>query len=238
MRWKFLWRRWTTTIPTMTISRRLPWPLRWAGIALMLGLSAALALWTFEFGKTIAGLDRDSHERIAELETQVERLRQERDKAQAVANTAESLLTTERTTQSKLAEKVSQLEATNVKLKEDLSVFERLLQGAGKGVAALSVKDLQVDAPQPGRLHYQFMLLLGNRNGPAFSGRYEVTLSGTLGGKPWKLSPPAGRQPVQVKPYQRFSGDLEYPAQAVVKTVQVSVTDPGGTVRATETLSL
>ena len=82
------------------------------------------------------------------------------------------------------------------------------------------------------------MIMLGNRNGPAFSGRHEITLSGTLNGKPWKFSPPAGRQPVQVKPYQRLSGDLEYPAQAVVKTVQVSVTDPGGTVRATETLSL
>lgn len=236
MRWKFLWRRWTT-IPTMTISRRLPWPLRWAGIALMLGLSAALALWTFEFGKTIAGVDRDSHERLIELQAQVEQLRQERDKAQAIANTAESLLTTERTTQSKLAEKVSQLEAANLKLKEDLGVFERLLQGSGKA-AALSVKDMQAETPRPGQVHYQFMLLLGNRSGPAFSGRYEITLSGTLNGKPWKLSPAAGRQPVQVKPYQRLSGDLEYPAQAVVKTVQVSVTDPSGAVRATETLSL
>lgn len=237
MRWKFLWRRWTT-IPTMTIRRRLPWPLRWAGIALMLGLSAAIALWAFEFGKTIAGVDQDSRELVLQLREQVEQLRQERDKAQAIANTSGSLITTERTAQSKLAEKISQLEASNLKLKEDLSVFERLLQGTNKAPGGLSIKGLQAESAHAGQLHYQFMIMLGNRNGPAFSGRHEITLSGTLNGKPWKFSPPAGRQPVQVKPYQRLSGDLEYPAQAVVKTVQVSVTDPGGTVRATETLSL
>ena len=41
----------------MIVRSRLPWPLRWAAVAVMCGFSAALALWAFEFGKQFAGLD-------------------------------------------------------------------------------------------------------------------------------------------------------------------------------------
>jgi hypothetical protein len=58
MRWKLLRRRLSVSAPRMIVRSHLPWPLRWAVVALTLGFSAALALWAFEFGKEIAGLDR------------------------------------------------------------------------------------------------------------------------------------------------------------------------------------
>ena len=42
----------------MIVRSHLPWPLRWVFVALMFGFSAASALWAFEFGQDIAGLDR------------------------------------------------------------------------------------------------------------------------------------------------------------------------------------
>ena len=62
MRWKLLRRRLSVSAPRMIVRSHLPWPLRWMAAALMLGLSAALGLWAFEFGKSIAGLDRDDKE--------------------------------------------------------------------------------------------------------------------------------------------------------------------------------
>ena len=51
-----LWRRrLTISAPRMAIRSALPWPLRWLLGGLVLGLSAALALWAFEFGREIAG---------------------------------------------------------------------------------------------------------------------------------------------------------------------------------------
>ena len=83
----------------MTVSTSLPWPLRWALIAIMLGFCAAIALWAFEFGRDLA-LDGSSREELARLRTELEvakkeldTLKVERDKARAVANTADTLVT-------------------------------------------------------------------------------------------------------------------------------------------------
>ena len=76
----------------MIVRSHLPWPLRWIAFALMLGFSAALGLWAFEFGKNIAGLDRSAKAELAQLRVEVEKLRSEREGAQSIANTAESLL--------------------------------------------------------------------------------------------------------------------------------------------------
>ena len=51
MRWKLLRRRMSISAPRVIVRSHLPWPLRWAVVALALGFSAALALWAFEFGK-------------------------------------------------------------------------------------------------------------------------------------------------------------------------------------------
>jgi hypothetical protein len=64
MRWKLLRRRLSVSAPRMIVRSHLPWPLRWAAgaHARLLGGSA---LWAFEFGKEIAGLDRDAKEELA-----------------------------------------------------------------------------------------------------------------------------------------------------------------------------
>ena len=48
----------------MIVRSHLPWPLRWAFVALMMGFSAAIALWAFEFGKSIAGIEGHSKEEL------------------------------------------------------------------------------------------------------------------------------------------------------------------------------
>jgi hypothetical protein len=234
MRLKLLRRRLSISAPRMIVRSHLPWPLRWVVIAMMFGFSAALALWAFEFGKNIAGLDRNSADELQRLRIEVAQLRGEREKAVSIANTAESLLTTEKAVQDKLAQQLKQVEADNMAMKSDLGFFERLLPAnAGEG---LSIRGLQVEVPAPGRLRFQLLVMQVGKSVPEFKGRYEVSLSGTLDGKPWTLTPPGAVQTLQLKQYRRIDGMLDLPPQAVVKTATARVMDANGTTKASVTV--
>lgn len=239
MRWRLLRRRLSISAPRMTVRSHMAWPLRWAVWAVSLGFSGALALWAFEFGKGIAGLDRESRvsaQALAEVRQQLEAVRLDRDRAQSIANTADSLLKAERATQARLAEEVKALEMQNQALKDDLGFFERLLPASGEG---LSVRGLQADQPAAGQLRFQLLVMQqGGRALPDFKGRYEVLLSGTQDGRAWSMPAPAVTRPLQFKQYQRIDGLAEYPAGATVKQVQVRVLDEAGQLRATQSLKL
>jgi len=237
MRWKLWRRRLSVSAPRMIVRSHLPWPLRWAVAALALGFSGALAMWAFETGKNIAGLDRDAKEELSRLRVEVAQLRDEREKALSIANTADSLLKTERTAQERLAQQLKQTEAENLALKNDLGFFERLLPAAA-GESALSIRGLQAEAVTPGQLRYQLLLMQTGKSRPEFSGRYEMTLSGTLEGRSWSLVPPGGTQPLQVRQYRRVEGLIDHPPQAVIKMVTVKVTDTRGAVLASHTLKM
>lgn len=218
----------------MIVRSHLPWPLRWAVAALALGFSAAIALWAFEFGKDLAGLDKDAKVELEQLRAEVRSLREDKEKAQSVANTAESLLKTEKVAQERLAVQLRQVEADNLQLKADLGFFERLLPAAGQNGEAPQVRAFQVDADAPGKLHYQVLVMSPTRVAAPSEGRYELTLSGTQDGKPWTQAMPGGPQPFQLRQYLRLEGHLDHPPAAVVKLVQLRVLDARGAVLASQ----
>lgn len=235
MRWKLLRRRLSVSAPRMIVRSHLPWPLRWAVAALMLGFSAAIALWAFEFGKSIAGLDRDAKEELVHLRAEVTRLREEGERATSVANTADSLLKTERAAQERLAQQVRQLEGEKQSLQADLGFFEKLLPSAGEG---LQLRALQAEQKSPLELRYQLLVMQVGKAAAEFHGRYDLLLTGLQEGRPWSMSLPGGPKPIQLKQYARVDGMIDLPAQVVIKTVQARVTDSQGAVRATQTLRL
>ena len=236
MRWKLLRRRLSISAPRMIVRSHLPWPLRWAIVALMFGFSAALALWEFEFGKDIAGFDRDSKAELARLRVEVAELREERQKTLSVANIAESLLKTEKAAQDKLAQSVKAVEAENMALKSDLGFFERLLPATA--TEGLVIRGLQAEVKSPGQLRFQMLVMQAGKAPAEFSGRYEVTLTGVLDGKPWSLVQPGGAKPLQLKQYLRVEGMIDHPPLAVVKAVSVRVINKSGEAKATQTLKL
>ncbi len=234
MRLKLLRRRLSISAPRVIVRSHLPWPLRWAVVALMFGFSAALALWAFEFGKNIAGLDRHAVDELERLRVEVAQLRSERENSLSGANTVQSLLTAEKTVQEKLAGQLRQTEAENLQLKADLGFFERLLPaGAAQGVM---IRGLQAELKAPGQLRVQLLVMQPGKRAPEFNGRYDITLNGTLDGKPWVFARPGGAQPLQLKQYARVESVTDYPPQAVVKTASVRVMDLNGAVRATLTV--
>lgn len=235
MRWKLFRRRLSISAPRMIVRSHLPWPLRWVVLAVAFGFSAALALWAFEFGKEIAGLERGAKEELSQLRDELKTLREERERAQSIANTADSLLKAERATQDRLNQQLRQAEAEVLALKADLGFFERLLPTSGGGLA---VRALQAEELQPGQLRYQLLVMQSGKSPAEFKGRYELQLAGTLDGKPWTFSPEGGARAISVKQYARVEGLVDHPLPAVVKTVQVRVLDSSGGVRASQTVKL
>jgi hypothetical protein len=235
MRWKLLRRRLSVSAPRMIVRSHLPWPLRWAVAAVVLGFSAAIALWAFDFGKTIAGVDFGVKEEVVRLRAEVKQLREDGERALSVANTADSLLKTERAAQERLAQQVRQLEAEKQSLQADLGFFEKLIPATGEG---LQLRGLQAEVTPPGELRYQLLVMQTGKSPAEFRGRYDLLLTGLVDGRPWTMSLPGGPKPLQLKQYARVDGMFDLPAEAVIKTVQARVTDSQGTVRATQTLKL
>jgi hypothetical protein len=219
----------------MIVRSHLPWPLRWAALAVMFGFSAALALWAFEFGKEIAGLDRGAKEELAQLRAELSTLRGQHQQAQQVANTADSLLKTERAAQERLAQQVRQLETDKQALQADLGFFQRLLPSGTEG---LQLRGLHAEAVSPGQIRYQMVVVNNGKAQADFKGRFELLLAGQLDGKPWSQPLPQGPQALQLRQVTRVEGLIEHPPEAVIKTVQVRVMDTQGVTKATQTVRL
>jgi hypothetical protein len=177
-----LWRRrLTISAPRMAIRSALPWPVRWLVGGVVLGLSAALALWAFEFGRDIAGLDRHSRDELQALRAEKDKLLTALEQAQSIANTAENLLTTERTAQAQLVAQLRESEETNRNLRRELGFFEQLMPASG--AAPVSIRGLRARRAEASRVSWQLLVVQPARNAQEFKAELEVTLAGTLDGK-------------------------------------------------------
>ncbi|HCX83464.1 MAG: hypothetical protein A3E00_04920 [Curvibacter sp. RIFCSPHIGHO2_12_FULL_63_18] len=242
MRFRLLRRRLTISAPRMAVRSALPWPFRWAVLAIVLGFCAAIGLWAFEFGKDIAGLEKGSKDELLQLRTEVTTLRSElvavkaeRDEAQSVANTADTLVTAEKASHEKLLAQVKQLEADNRLLRDDLGFFEKLIPAGA--VEGLAIRGLQAELIAPTTLKWQALVMQPGRNTQEFNGRLEITFAGTVNGKPWTATLPDGPMPIKVKQYGRMEGELALPPQVLVKSVSARVLE-GAVVRAAQSIKL
>ena len=232
LKFRLFRRRLTISSPRMAVRSAMPWPVRLIFGAVTLGFSAALGLWAFEFGRAIAGLDSHSKDELQLLRAEVSSLRLEQEKALTIANTSGSLLTAEKAAQEKMAAQMRQLEADNQALRDDLGFFEKLLPASGAD--GLSIRSLQAERLSDTQLKWQVLVIQPVKNAPGFSGKLDLTINGTLAGKPWVASLPGGAQELQLKQYRRIEGVLDLPPQVLVNTVTAKVLE-GATVRSVQT---
>ena len=235
MRLRLLRRRLTISAPRMAVRSAMPWPLRWVLIAVVLGFCGAIALWAFEFGKGIAGLNSGDQEELVRLRAEVQTLREDRNRAQSIANTADSQLATEKAAGERLAAQIKQLDADNRALRDDLGFFEKLLPtGSGEGIA---IRGLQAEVVSVSELKWQVLVIQPVRSAAEFNGKLEISFTGMQNGKPWTQTLPGGAQSIQVKLYRRVEGLLDLLPNTVVKTVSAKLIE-GTTIRAVQTVTL
>jgi len=235
MRFRLLRRRLTISAPRMAVRSAMPWPLRWVVVALVLGFCASVALWAFEFGKDIAGLEPNAKEELVKLRAELVQVRQQRDDAQSIVNTSGSLLTAEKAAQQRLSSQIRQLEADNQALRDDLGFFEKLLPTAGGD--AVAIRGLQAELLSGSQMKWQVLVIQSVRNAPEFSGKLELSVTGLQNGKPWNAIMPGSPVPLQLKQYRRLEGVLDLPPQTVVKTVTARILE-GSLTRTVQTVKL
>jgi hypothetical protein len=242
MRLRLLLRRLTVSAPRMAVRSALPWPFRWVVLALVFGFCAAIGLWAFEFGKDIAGLDHGTKEELRQarldllaLRAEVTTLKAARDKAQSVANTVDTLLTTEKVAQERLATQIKQLEADNQGLRDDLGFFETLIPASGAN--SIAIRGLQAELRDGHEIKWQVMVMQSLKNAPEFSGRLELTFVGAQNGKPWTASSAASTQDFKLKQYGRLKGNFELPPHTVVNAITAKVLE-GSATKALQSIKL
>ncbi len=235
MRFRLLRRRLTISAPRMAVRSAMPWPLRCAGAAIVLGFCAAIGLWAFELGKSIAGLDAGARQELVQLREEAAKLRQERDKAQSVFNTSGSIITAERSAQERLAAQIKVLEAENRALRDDLGFFEKLMPTSG--AERVAIRALQAEVLGGTQLKWQVLVIQPVKNAQEFHGKLEMSIGGTLNGKPWMMPLPGGAQPLQFREYRRVEGMVDLPPLAVVKNVSAKVLE-GPATRAVQSIKL
>lgn len=234
MRFKLFRRRLTISAPRMSIRSHRPW-IRWGGIAMMTGFYAAIAVWTFDLGKSFAGLDTEAKQELLRLREDTAKLRAERDKAQSGLNTSASMITTETSTKERLTARTKLLEAENRALREDLGFFQKLIPSTGTdGVA---IRALQAEVLAGTQLKWQVMVIQPVKNAPEFRGKLQMSISGTLDGKPWIADLPGGPQPLHFRQYRRVEGLADLPPLAVVQNVSARVVE-GTATRAVQSIKL
>ena len=235
MRFRLLRRRLTISAPRMTVRGAVPWPLRWLVLALVFGFSAAISLWAFEFGKSIAGLDKDAKEELQRLRAEVVQLREVNDKYLTKINTADLTLATEKAGKDKLNEQLKQLELDNRALRDDLGFFEKLTQT--DSAKALAIRSLQAEMLAANQIKWQVLVIQPIKNAPVFNGKLELTFSGLQNGKAWSMALPGGSQDIQLTQYKRAEGVLELPQGVVVKSVSAKLLE-GAQTRAVQTAKI
>ncbi|MGV3741297.1 MAG: DUF6776 family protein [Burkholderiaceae bacterium] len=245
MKVKRLSRHRSIAVPKVTIKTHLPWPVKLAMISVVLGLSAALVMWTYEMGRGITGQRQDAkNQEIEALKAQLASLSAEHDQFSSTANAAESRLTIERSAARQLAAQVRALEAENNKLKEDLAFFESLLP-AGTGEHGVTVQQLKVENIGANQLRYRLLLMQGGKGMQQFIGNLQLAVTVEQGGKSAMMIFP-GRNSAELerdrfklafKHYQRVEGVLTLPEGAVAKHAQVRVLEKGQ-IRAQQSVNL
>lgn len=240
-----LWRRRrSASSPKMTIKSEMPWPLRAVYIAVVLGLGGAIALWTYDLGRSFTGFSSGaSSDQVEKYKEQIEKVKAERDQYSSTVNAADSRLNIERSAQKQLAAQVKALESENIKLKEDLAFFESLLPADTGIQGGISIRRLKAEAVAPNQLRYRLLLMQGGKGEREFAGNLQLIVTVQQSGKSAMMTfPDANSSDVDkfklgFKHYQRIEGILTLPDGVLMKSVQARILDKGA-VRAQQTANL
>jgi hypothetical protein len=248
MRWAKLRHRFGIAAPRVEIHTQIPWYLRWLGIAVLLGISAASAAWIYDAGRRFAGFDRgEVQEELTRVKRDLESAQAELDRLSAIANAADSRLSIERTAQQKLAQQIRTLEQENALVREELATFEGMLASEARSANTLSIYRFKVEPDVlPGEYRYRLLLVTPTaRRDRDFNGRLELVVSLQEGGQnvmmafPEQADAGAAAFRLAFKYFRRVEGTFRVSPKAKVESVQVRVYETGSNQpRATHTVAL
>jgi hypothetical protein len=232
--------------PRLAVRTHVPWYWRALATAVMLAFALALAGWTYDAGRKFAGFDQsESVGEIKSLREKLVALEGESAHLRAIANAGESNLQIERTALARLSNQVKTLEEENVRLKENLAVFENLASG-GEKTESISLSGLRIEPDgAPGR--YRYRMLAARRGTQAkhefkASLQLHVTVRQVAGVDdmivlPRTSDPAADKFAFSFRNFRSVEGTFQIPPEAKIKRVEARLIHEGA-VQASQSVSL
>ncbi len=207
------------------------------------GLVFCSGIWlAYDYGRSHAVGSRSQVESLQELQDQIAKLTAERDELARSANTIESKVNIDKSTQKQLADQIKALTAENMKLKDDLALFENLNPSAAGG-EGISLQNLKFELAADNQLRYKMLVMQGGKAGRDFQGELQFNIALVQNGKPVIITLPdvkaaeTAKIKLSFRHYQRVEGSLTLPDAVQVKNVQARVMDRGA-VRAQQAINL
>lgn len=237
--------------PRMRVRSDLGWPWRIVVVAFLAALVGGMWWWGYDFGQLFSGFNRgEMKDRIAALETENAKLRDEAAGARSHFAALESDIAITRGAQASLAHQNAELAQENAGMKEELAFLQKLVSDSSKQ-AAMTVQALTAEAEATDRWHYGILLVRGGNPRDEFEGH--VTLQATLAvpdgeGGPARTTTvnlPADQPDLaapltlKFKYYQRVEGSIRVPPGARLTALTAHVLENGAPApRATRSLTI
>lgn len=235
--------RFGISAPKVAVRTHVPWYWRAVSVILLAGASLALAGWIYDAGRQFAGFHQGASEQeLAAMRERTARLEADLDAARKVANSSESRLRIESTSQERLARQIASLEEENVRLKADLATFESL--AGGQPGSGLAISRLQILPAGEG--NYRFRLLLaqtGEKKDKEFNGMIQLVAIVQRGKDTAMIQIPGGNDPaagnfqVSFRHFRRVEGSFKVAADARIQRVEARLVQDG-VVKASQSVSL
>lgn len=207
--------------PRVIVRSHLGWQWYAGGLAALVIVIGAVA-WSIARQGEAAQMQRE----IAALRDQLAETNAELGNLRASAGTEQNAVQMERTTQQQLLARIKVLEAENASLKEDISLFERLVPADGDE-SAVRIERLRV-LPETEAGRYRYRLLLGfqpSKQVREFRGRLQLVAVVAQAGKERTVTIPdaeadATEYGVEVKNFLRKEGGFSIPPGTKLKSVE------------------
>lgn len=237
--------RFGISAPRVAVRTHVPWYWRALSVIVLAAISLALAGWIYDAGRRFAGFEQSlSTQEIESMRERLARLEGELEAARKVANSSESRLRIESTTQEMLSSQIKALEEENTRLKADLAMFENLA-GSQTGESGLAISRLQV-VPEGNGGQYRYRLLLaqtGDKKDKEFKGLIQFVATVQRGKETAMMQIPAAGDPgaaqyqISFRYFRRLEGSFSVAPGTQVRRVEARLVQDGA-VRASQSVTL
>lgn len=212
----------------MTINHHYSWPTKIAIVVAVIGLGGAMAMWTYDLGRSFAFGPKFTPEQMTALQEQVNDVTQERDKLASFVSTIDSQQSIDKSMQKQLTDQINKLTAENIKIKEDLAFFESLMPSASRP-QGITLQRVLLEQRDPKTLHYRAVVMQGGKGTHEFNGELKISLTVVQDNKTVMMEFPdlkvgdAQKIKLAFKNYQRIEGQIDLADGVVVKSGQFKV---------------
>lgn len=232
--------------PQVTVRTYVPWYLRAAVVSLLAIFLVTMATWTYDIGGRMAGFDQsESSELLSRLRESNVALEDEVGRLRSLLAASESNLQIERAAQKQLNERNGALVSENARLKEELTIFERLTSKTENPAGVdVSLDKLSIKPEGQGRYRYSFMIALQNaRRGKdaRFSLQLVVSPRGENSGG--KIVLPRGNDAdmaqyeFSMRNFRHIDGKFDLPPEIAIASVEFRIIE-AGVLKTSRSLSL